>query len=130
MKFRSKFEERIYEDAERKGKSLRFEPADIVINYTINYRYWPDFELPNGILVEAKGYLRPKDRTKMIQVKKENPSLDIRFVFQRANTKLTKGKNSMTYGQWADKHSFPWAETKIPLEWFREKRKKTDCQDN
>lgn len=124
MKFRSKFEERIYEDAERKGKSLRFEPDDIVINYTISYRYWPDFELPNGILVEAKGYLRPKDRTKMIQVKKENPHLDIRFVFQRANTKLTKGKNSMTYAAWANKHGFPWSEGKIPLEWFREKRRK------
>lgn len=124
LKFRSKFEERVYEDAVRKGKQLEYEPKELRLKYTLVYNYYTDFVLPNGIMVECKGYLRPSDRTKMVQVKKENPSFDIRFVFQKANQRLTKSKNSRTYSQWAEQHGFPWSEGKIPLEWFREKRRK------
>ena len=90
--------------------------------YYIRGNYLCDFKLPNGILVEAKGYFDTRAQVKMKAVKKENPHLDIRFVFMNANTKLRKG-SKMTYADWCDKYGFPWAEKTIPLEWWKEKKK-------
>lgn len=120
MKFRSGFEKSIYESSKKRRKKLEYEPQSPRISYTIPFRYIPDFVLPNGIIVEAKGYLRPRDRTKMRKIKEQNPNLDIRFVFQRANTRLTKSKNSEMYWQWSERIGFPWAEGDIPLDWWRE----------
>lgn len=118
MKFRSKFEKSLYGDARKRKKKLEYEPDDPRITYTTTMRYIPDFVLPNGIIVEAKGYFKAKDRTKMLNVARNNPHLDIRFVFQRANNRLTKSPNSMMYWQWAEKHGFEWAEGTIPTAWW------------
>lgn len=119
MKFRSKFEKRVYENA--KGRKLVYEPQSPVIHYSTVARYIPDFDLGNGVLVEAKGYFDSRSRAKMLRVKKQNPNLDIRMLFQRANNRITKSQNSMTYWQWAEKHGFPWAEgDTIPEEWYDE----------
>lgn len=99
---------------------MEYEPGDPIIRYVVPARYIPDFVLPNGIFIEAKGWLRPRDRAKMARVKKENPELDIRFVFQRANSKVGKSPNSLMYWQWAERYGFPWAEGSIPEEWFNE----------
>lgn len=121
MKFRSGFEKRIWDNAKKSKKQLDYEPQHPKIHYTIPYRYIPDFVLPNGIVVEAKGYLRPRDRTKMRKVKEQNPHLDIRLLFQNANQRLTKSKNSEMYWQWAERLGFIWDEgDKIPLEWWQE----------
>lgn len=123
MNFRSKFEKAIWEAINSRQRSkVLYEPQSVKIFYNIPFRYIPDFVLPNGIIVEAKGYLRPRDRTKMRKVKEQNPDLDIRFVFQNARNRLTKSKNSETYGEWAERIGFPWAEGRIPDSWFREKK--------
>lgn len=120
-KFRSGYEEKIYDNATSSGYELEFEPDNPVVRYVVPARYIPDFKLPNGILVEAKGWLRPRDRAKMARVRKENPGLDIRFLLQRANKRITKSPNSMMYWQWCEKHGFLWAEGEvIPQEWFDE----------
>ena len=117
MKFRSKYEKRVYDN--RGDRKLAYEPSTPLIVYTTSARYIPDFALGNGVLVETKGYFDARARSKMLAVKKQNPSLDIRILFQRANTRLTKSKNSMMYWQWAEKHGFPWAEGEhIPEEWY------------
>jgi len=122
LKFRSGFEEKVYEHAIRAGRELAFEPPDAVVRYTKparTARYIPDFRLPNGVLIETKGRLTQPDRAKMVLVKRDNPELDIRFVFMRnANQRITKSKNSLTYGEWCDKHDFPWAINTIPEEWW------------
>ncbi len=118
IKFRSGFEKKIYEHATEHGRELAYEPADPIIRYVVPARYIPDFVLPNGVFVEAKGWLRPRDRAKMARVKKDNPSLDIRFVFMRANSRVGKSKNSLTYAQWAERYGFPWAEGVIPEDWY------------
>lgn len=121
IKFRSGFEERVYHDAtEGFRKELVFEPRDAHLYYTQSSRYIPDFRLPNGILIECKGRFTARDRGKMLRVKRDNPFADIRFVFQRANNRLTSAKSSITYGEWADKHGFKWSSGFIPLEWFEE----------
>lgn len=91
------------------------------IPYSENHNYIPDFVLPNGIVIEAKGYFPPEDRVKMRAVKESNPDLDIRIVFLRAKSKLDKNAK-MTYGEWADKYGFPYADRHIPLEWLYEKK--------
>ena len=95
MKFRSKFEKSVYEALGKLKKSVDYEPQDAVIRYVTPSRYIPDFRLPNGIYIECKGYFDARARGKMRRVRKDNPSLDIRFVFQRANNRITKSKNSM-----------------------------------
>ena len=86
--FRSKFEAQLYNTARASNKKLDFEPKEAIINYTIAFRYQPDFVLPNGIIVEAKGRLDVWDRRKMVAVKAARPELDIRFVFQNGRCRL------------------------------------------
>ena len=58
----------------------------------------------------------------MLAVRNNNKDLDIRFVFQRANNRLTKSPNSMMYWEWAEKHGFLWSEGQIPNSWWKEKK--------
>lgn len=120
--FRSGYEERVYNDAIARKRKLDHEPPDSVIHYTKparRARYIPDFVLPNGVIVETKGRFTTEDRAKMLNVMRDNPQLDIRFLFQRANQRITRSKNSMTYGEWADKHGFRWSTgDSIPEEWW------------
>lgn len=110
----------MYDTAIDQGHKLDFEPDEPRVHYVIPSRYIPDFLLPNGVLIESKGWLRPRDRAKMVRVKRDNPSLDIRFVFQRADKRIAKSPNSLTYWQWSEKHGFPWSEGTIPEEWWYE----------
>jgi hypothetical protein len=117
MKFRSKYEKRVY--GNRGRRPLIYEPSTPAIFYSTTARYTPDFDLGNGVLVECKGYFDSKARGKMSRVKKQHSHLDIRFLFQRASNRITKSPNSMTYWQWAEKHGYPWAEgDTIPEEWY------------
>lgn len=123
IKFRSKFEETVWEAGGRTAK-LEYEP--IYIPYQIKGAYLPDFRiLKNGIFVEAKGYLDAAACRKMLAVKSCNPHLDIRFVFQNANGKRNK-RAKLRNWEWAEKHGFKWAEGTIPKEWFKEKSNSED----
>jgi 3-deoxy-D-manno-octulosonic acid (KDO) 8-phosphate synthase len=54
----------------------------------------------------------------MKAVKKANPDLDIRFVFQAPFNKINK-KSKTTYAAWAEKNGFQWAAYhSIPVEWL------------
>ena len=88
-----------------------------------NKTYTPDFELPNGIIIETKGRFTAADRFKHLSVKEQHPELDIRFVFSNPQAKLSKGAKS-TYAQWCDKHGFLYAKETIPIEWIKEKGSK------
>jgi hypothetical protein len=88
------------------------------VKYKVEHTYTPDFILANGIWLEAKGYFTGKDRSKMLAVKKQNPEVDIRLVFQAPYNYLSK-RSKTTYAKWADKHGFLWCrETEIPREWL------------
>jgi len=81
--------------------------------------YTPDFELPNGIIIEAKGRFKSEDRSKHLRIKEQHPELDIRFVFSNSSNKLNKNSNT-TYAGWCDKHGFKWSDKVIPKEWLNE----------
>ena len=119
--YRSKFEQRIAQDLRKRGVAFQYETLKIPYTRKDGI-YNPDFILPNGIIIEAKGVLSQPDRVKMLLVKDQHPQLDIRFVFQRAANKINK-KSKTTYSMWAEKHGFPWAEALIPVRWLKEKRR-------
>jgi hypothetical protein len=87
----------------------------------LKYRtYTPDFELDNGIIIETKGIFSAADRRKHLEIQKQHPTLDIRFVFSNANAKLYKGAKSR-YSDWCNKYNFQWSHRLIPEEWLQEK---------
>lgn len=97
---------------------VKYEYESTKVAYTLQCNYTPDFLLPNGVYLEVKGRLTTEDRRKMLAVKKNNPDLDIRFVFQAPFNKLYKGSKS-TYAKWAEKNGFLWcAYHSIPIEWL------------
>tara|TARA_R100001163_G_C4952578_1_gene119741 strand:- start:157 stop:606 length:450 start_codon:yes stop_codon:yes gene_type:complete len=98
-------------------ESLKIEWQDLA------YRtYTPDFILKNGIIIETKGRFIAADRRKHLAIKKQHPSLDIRFVFENSRNKLRKGAKS-TYAQWCLKHDFRYYDRIIPEDWLKEKGK-------
>jgi hypothetical protein len=118
VKFRSQFESNLARKLIERGVPFDYENERIVF-IPKPRTYTPDFYLKEtGIYVEAKGHLDKSDRVKMLLVKEQNPDLDIRFVFVRASNKIYKGSKT-TYGQWANKHGFQWAEGSIPEEWCK-----------
>jgi len=96
----------------KKGKCHECGSTQISIEHT----YIPDFIIGN-LVIEAKGYFDSKTRSKMISVKKANPTLDIRMLFMFDNwvTKLKKQR----YSDWCNKNGFVYAIMVVPDEWLK-----------
>lgn len=115
MNYRSGLEERLGKYLDKHAVPYLYEVEKF--DYVTKSRYTPDFFLPNGVVIETKGFFKPRDRSKTLAVREAHPDLDLRFVFQRNNT-LSK-KSRQTYGGWCDKHGFLWCVfPDIPLDWF------------
>jgi len=100
------------------GLGVTYEYESTRVPYTIQHHYCPDFILPNHVLLETKGYWDAADRRKIKAVKKDNPDLDLRMVFQAPFNKISK-KSKTTYAMWCDKHDIPWTSFhNIPIEWL------------
>ena len=102
------------------GAKFEGEKEIKAIEYSLKAKkYHPDFRLPNGIYIEAKGWFKPADRTKHLTIKYQHHNLDIRFVFSNPNAKLGKG-SSTTYAQWCDRNGFKYAKGLVPEAWIEE----------
>ena len=128
MKFRSKFEKNLasklklpftYECTKLgyiKKSNRRMVCGDCGSNNVKQWAtYLTDFKLSNGIYIEAKGWFKPADRTKMVSVIQCNPLIDIRMVFQRDG--WCTSKKLMKYSQWCDKNGIKYAIGSIPSSW-------------
>tara|TARA_R110000787_G_scaffold5761_2_gene20741 strand:- start:29916 stop:30368 length:453 start_codon:yes stop_codon:yes gene_type:complete len=133
-KFRSKFECSIADQLIDSG--LKWEYETVTLPYTSNVRgvcndcgssnvhkrrsYTPDFRviLPSGqdYFIEVKGRFTSPDRTKMKDVRKCYPDLDIRMLFQSNNS--TGETRHKTYGGWCDNIGYEWWVVDIPEDWF------------
>jgi len=71
------------------------------------------------LIVETKGWWEPKARIAELHAIRQNPQLDIRYVFQNANAKIRKGSKT-TYADVCRKEGVLYAEGVIPPEWLRE----------
>ena len=115
-KYRSKLEERLATLLTTLGISYEYESEKV--SYTILHHYTPDFVLPNHTYLEAKGYWDAADRRKILAVKKDNPDMDLRMVFQAPYNTISK-KSKTTYAMWCEKHNIPWTSYHdIPLDWL------------
>ena len=116
IKFRSKLEENVASLLEGLGISYEYEAEKL--SYVIEHRYTPDFKLPNYKYLEVKGYWDAEDRRKILAVKKDNPDIDLRMVFQSPYNTISK-KSKTTYAKWCEKHDIPWTSYHdIPLDWL------------
>ena len=113
---RSSFERQIEDQLIQAGINYTYESKKFL--YFELHKYTPDFILENGIVIEVKGYFTAADRAKLLRIKELYPNLDLRLVFLR-NNKIHP-KSGTRYGDWCDKHGFPWALREIPPEWFEE----------
>lgn len=124
--YRSGLEDENSEHLKAHGVKFTFEKTKIKwVDPAKNRTYTPDFILENGIIVETKGRFVTKDRQKHIEVRKQYPDLDIRFVFSDSRNKINKGSKT-SYADWCNKHGFSYADKFIPTEWFETEGSKTD----
>jgi hypothetical protein len=101
---------------------VKYKYEELKISYTVpesKHKYTPDFQLPNGIIVETKGRFVTADRKKHLLVKQQHPELDIRFVFSNPRCKISKVSKT-TYADWCDKYGFKYSAKMIPEEWINE----------
>ena len=116
MAFRSGLEERIADLLVELG--VKYEYESTKVPYVIQHNYTPDFILPNGVWLEAKGYWDSKDRKKIKSVIQQNPDIDLRMVFQAPFNTISK-KSKTTYAQWCDKLGIKCTSfANIPLDWL------------
>lgn len=122
--YRSGFEDKVALWIENANRPVIFEQDKL--KYNIPEReatYTPDFKLFKSdgtwFYLETKGLLTGEDRKKHLLVRDSNPDTEIRFLFQRAKSPIYKGSKT-TYGAWATKHGFLWAEKDIPQSWLEE----------
>ncbi len=115
--YRSGLEEKISKQLEDLGIDGQYEQHKIKFVQPAKERtYTPDFKVGN-VYIETKGRFVTADRQKHLMIKKDQPELDIRFVFQNSRQKLYKGAKS-TYADWCTKHGFLFADKLIPEEWL------------
>jgi hypothetical protein len=130
---RSKFETRVGIDLEERGVDFEYEREsykykakpynakceDCGSKKVFETRsYTPDFFLPNGIIIEAKGRWMPKERKILKALKESNPELDIRMLFMRDNWLTTK--HVQRYSDWCDKNGIGYAVGRVPQGWVDE----------
>lgn len=122
--YRSGLESQIARQIEAEtGKPAVYEK--LRIPYTMpqtEHHYTPDFQLPNGIIVEGKGIFDAEDRKKHELLKAQHPSLDIRFIFS-SSKKPINPKSPTSVGKWCTDRGYQYADKVIPTSWFKEKCK-------
>lgn len=118
--FRSGLEHQVSNALRELGADYDYEPKDRQLPYQPKPRhYLPDFVLPNGVILEAKGRLTQADRVKHLLLKEQHPDIDIRFVF-KVDNKLSASSKTR-YSEWCDKHGFLYCfvDEGIPKEWLK-----------
>jgi predicted nuclease of restriction endonuclease-like RecB superfamily len=78
------------------------------IEYVLKNTYTPDFCFSDAnTYVEVKGFWKPSDRRKMLEVIKQYPNKKFIMFFQDSTIKITK-RSKTTYGDWCDKNKITW----------------------
>jgi hypothetical protein len=116
--YRSGFEAKLANQLQRSGVEFQYETLQL--EYKKVSTYTPDFILPNGIIIEAKGLWVTEDRTKHLLIREQHPHLDIRMVFMNAANKIRKG-SSTSYAHWCEKKGIKYANKVIPKSWLSSK---------
>ena len=120
--YRSKFEKKVAGYIGKRRVEFRYEAAKFkFVQPAKNRTYKPDFYIPTtGIYIETKGKLTHDDRTKLVWVKEQNPSIKLVILFMKSNNPIRKGSKT-TYADWADSVGMDWADFNdgIPERWLK-----------
>lgn len=117
--YRSGLEDKIADQLKSLSVPVKYEGLKISYDVNETRTYTPDFELPNGIIIESKGRFVAADRKKHLLIQKQYPFLDIRFVFSNSKAKINKGSKT-SYADWCNKFGFIYADKLIPKGWIDE----------
>jgi hypothetical protein len=128
--FRSKFEVTIAKQLKKAGIEYDYEKEsyeyftkvtngicnDCLGTHVVQRRwYTPDFFLPNGVVIEAKGHLTASNRTILKAVREDHPTLDLKLMFQSDN-RISRSSETR-YTEWASKQNIDWAIREVPEKW-------------
>jgi hypothetical protein len=120
--FRSGLEEALAAQLNAAGVTFTYESFKIPFTEPAKKRtYTPDFQLPNGIVVETKGRFLTADRQKHLMVQAQHPEYDIRFVFSSSKQKISK-RSPTSYADWCLKYGFKYADKTVPAAWIKESK--------
>lgn len=117
--FRSGLEETIAQQLKANGIDPKFETLKLPYRVEKNHTYTPDFPVGKRIIIETKGRFQTADRMKMLEVKKQHPEYEFRFIFNNSKSKISK-VSATTYGKWCEKNGFKYADKVVPQEWIEE----------
>lgn len=117
--FRSGLEEVIAKQLQEAGIDPKFETLKLPFEEHKKRTYTPDFPVSKNIIIETKGRFLTADRMKMLEVKKQYPEYDFRFVFSNSKAKISK-VSATSYGRWCEKNGFKYATKRVPQEWIEE----------
>lgn len=119
-KFRSGFEKEVYRQLRAAGLDPEYEAVRVpYVSPAKKRTYHTDFSFKSSsIVIESKGLLNRAGREKILDIKRSNPDLDLRLLFQRDN-KISKTSKT-TYSMWAEKHGIPCAIGTVPEAWLEE----------
>lgn len=99
-------------------RGAQYEP--VFLRYLAKPRgYVPDVILPNGIVIEIKGWFIPADRAKLLAVKATFPALDLRMVLASPQQKIGHASKT-TQAAWCEQHEIIWADNAVPESWLAE----------
>lgn len=128
--FRSGLEKDCSDYLKSLGVSFTYEEEKIeYVKPARTSKYTPDFIIfdrldgtprSKPLIIETKGRFLTDDRQKHLLIKRQHPELDIRFLFNSPNAKLSK-QSKTTYAAWCQKHGFLYAKgPSVPREWLEE----------
>ena len=117
--FRSGLEETVAEQLKAAGIDPKFEAIKLPFTELKRRTYTPDFPVTDTIIIETKGRFLTSDRMKMLEVKRQYPSIEFRFIFTNSKQRISKVSKT-TYGVWCERNGFKYADKLVPNEWIKE----------
>lgn len=126
--YRSGLELDIARGLKASGFSFEYESEKIKYIQPAKQRsYTPDFivttKTGKTLYIESKGRFLTSDRQKHLLVRNSNPDIEIRFIFNNPNTRISKQSNT-TYAIWCEKNGFKYArfskDEPVPMSWLEE----------
>ena len=115
---RSALEEQVELALTGQGLSPSYESEKFA--YVLHRKYRPDFKIESDhgpIHIEVKGWWPSKERSKLLAVFINNPTIRLFVALQRPQQKISK-QSKTTYAMWCDKHFIPWCPIPIQPEYM------------
>jgi hypothetical protein len=117
LNYRSMSEVRYAARLQKAGIDFEYEPDTFSYQFAPQ-KYTPDFKIGNTYF-EYKGKLDADTRKKLRAIKKSNPDLDLRLVFEKPRNLIRKRKTPTEkvsrYFEWAEKNNFLWYDARDVL---------------